>query len=181
MGKKMTAVVLLVTMVFLASVGCRKAGTATGGKKQSSATPQGGTATEQPPPAGRTQPPAAVGDANQPPAGGVTETSANISAQRQIQTYLQDSEKTITDLRQKMSTLLAQIGALKAESKPKAQQLQQQFQQDLANALAALSKTKTASGAAWTEAKEAADKALSSAASTLKELESYLQSQQGTK
>lgn len=57
------------------------------------------------------------------------------------------------------------------------QQLQLQFQQDLTNARVALDTAKTASGSAWTDAKAAADKALSDASVVLANLQSYLESQ----
>lgn len=195
---------LLMAAVLLGSASCRKEG-ATGPKKPAKAPTQGksGTAespppttvggqqpapgTAQQPPAGRTQPGTKAGgtEANQPAArvqaqpGQATPAAADISAQKQA--YLQTSDQMINSLQQKMSTLQPQVGTLKADSQQKAQQFQKQFQQDLTNARAALDKAKTASGSEWQEAKANADKALDSAATTLKDLQSYLESQQGTK
>ncbi len=203
MSRKMAFTLLLMTAVLLGSTGCRKQG-ATGPKKPAKAPAQGkaGTAeapppttvggqppagsTAQQPPAGRAQPPAQAGgtEANQPAArapaqpGQVTPASADISAQKQA--FLQTSDQTLSSLQQKMSTLQSQIGTLKPDAQPKAQQLQKQFQQDVANARAALDKAKTASGSDWQQAKANADKALNSAATTLKDLQSYVEGQQGT-
>ncbi len=196
MSRKM-ALTLLAAAVLLGSASCRKEGPA-GAKKPAKAPSQGKTGTaESPPPTsvggqpptGGTaqQPPAAAGgtEANQPAArataqpGPTTPASADISAQKQA--YLQNSNQMLSSLQQKMSTLQPQIGTLKPESQQKAQQLQKQFQQDLINARAALDKAKTASGSDWKEAKANSDKALNSAAMTLKDLQSYVESQQGPK
>ena len=204
MSRKMVFPLLLMTAVLLGSASCRKEGPA-GPKKPAKAPAQGksGTAespppttvggqqptgsTAQQPPAGRTQPPAKPGgtEANQPAAraqaqpGQATPASADISAQKQA--FLQTSDQTLSSLQQKLSTLQSQIGTLKPDAQPKAQQLQKQFQQDLTNARAALDKAKTASGSDWQQAKANADKALNSAAMTLKDLQSYVEAQQGTK
>lgn len=189
MNSKMS-LMLLATAVLLSSVGCRKQGTApTEPKKQSAAPQKGqpGTARSEPPtsvggqaPAGGTaQQPGRGGDANQSAAPRVpapaTPASADLSAQRQA--YLQGSEQTINDLQQKMSDLQGKIGTLKPETQPKAQQLQEQFRQDLVKARAALDTAKTASSTAWTDAKAAADKALTDASVSLKNLQTYVQSQ----
>jgi hypothetical protein len=194
---------LLVAAVLLGSAGCGKQGGTAGAKKQTKAPAQGksGTAespppttvggqkpgaTAQQPPAGRAQPPAAGGtEANQPGArapaqpGQTTPAAADITAMKQ--TYLQASDQTLNSLQQKMSTLQSQISTLKPELQEKAQQLQKQFQQDLTNARAALDKVKTAGANDWQAAKANADKALNSAATTLKDLQAYLGSPQGTK
>ena len=189
MNRKM-ALMVLAAAVLVGSVGCRKQGTTPTETKKQSAAPQkgqSGTASSQPPtsvggqtPAGGTaQQPGRVGDANQSAAargpGQATPASADISAQRQA--YVQGAEQTIVALQQKMSDLQSQIGPLKPEAQLKVQQLQEQFRQNLVKARAALDKAKTASGSAWVDAKAATDKALTDASLSLKNLQTYMESQ----
>jgi hypothetical protein len=103
----------------------------------------------------------------------VTTVSADISTQA----YVQQSERAIADMQQRMGVLQAQTGNLKPESQEKALQLQQRFQQDLSRARAALDKVRTADSQTLPESKAAADKALNDAAATGREFQSYLESQ----
>jgi hypothetical protein len=190
MNTKKTLMVLIAAVV-LVSLGCRKSGTA---KAPSAPAPgQGGTASTQPPttvggqqapatgtaqqpPA--TRPPAAAGEANEATAratqgAGATPVSADVSTQA----FVKGADQTIIGLQQKMSDLQVQIGTLKPEAQQKAQQLQQRFQQDLTTARSNLDKVKTATGPSLTESKTATQKALSDATATLKELQSYVESQ----
>ena len=179
MNRKM-ALMVLAAAVLLGSVGCRKQEpTPTETKKQSAAPQkeQPGTARSQPPTSVGGQTPA--GDANQSAAargpGQATPASADISSQRQA--YVQGAEQTIVALQQKMSDLQSQIGPLKPEEQLKVQQLQEQFRQNLVKARAALDKAKTASGSMWADNKAATDKALTDASLSLKNLQTYIQSQ----
>jgi hypothetical protein len=189
MNRKMTLMVLAAA-VLVGSVGCRKQGTTPTETKKQSAAPQkgqSGTASSQPPtsvggqtpPSGTARQPGAVGEANQPAAGRsptpTTPASADLSAQSQA--YVQGAEQTIIALQKQMSDLQMQIGPLKPEQQLKVQQLQEQFRQNLVKARAALDKAKTASGSSWADAKAAADKALTDASLSLKNLQSYMQSQ----
>jgi chromosome segregation ATPase len=184
MNKKM-ALVLLIAVVLVGTLGCRKSGTET--KKQAAApaappTTVGGqqpaTGTAQQPPA--TQPPAAVGEANQAASArsaqegkGVTPARADVSTQA----FIKGTDQSLNSLQQKMSELQPQISSLKPEAQQKAQQLQKQFQQDLTSTRAALDKMKTASGESLVESRAAAEKGMGDATATLKELQSYLESQ----
>jgi hypothetical protein len=189
MNRKMTLMVLAAA-VLVGSVGCRKQGTTPTETKKQSAAPQkgqSGTASSQPPtsvggqtpPSGTAKQPARAGEPNQPAAArGPTQTtpaSADLSAQKQA--YVQGAEQTITALQKKLSDLQPQIGPQKPEGQLKVQQLQEQFRQDLVKAQAALDKAKTASGSSWADDKAATDKALTDASLSLKNLQSYIQSQ----
>ena len=196
MNRKM-ALVLLMAAVLVSSVGCRKEGTTTTGPKKQAAAPQKGqpgTASSQPPttvggqqPATGTaqQPAAKPGESNQPASaragatqGGVTTVSTDISTQA----YVQQSERAIADMQQRMAALQAQTGNLRPGAQEKALQLQQRFQQDLSKAQTALGNVRTASSQTLPAAKAAADKALNDAAATGREFQSYLESQsKGTK
>ena len=189
MNRKM-ALMVLVAAVLLGSVGCRKQGTTPTETKKQSAAPQKeppGTASSQPPtsvggqtPAGGTaQQPGRVGDANQSAAarGPAPTTPASAAVADQRQAYVQGAEETIVALQQKMSDLQSQIGPLKPEQQLKVQQLQEQFRQNLVKARASLDKAKTASGSSWADDKAATDKALTDASLSLRNLQTYIQSQ----
>lgn len=87
----------------------------------------------------------------------------------QKQQYVQGAQQIINSLEQKMQTWQEQAGA--AAQEQQTQQLQQRFQQELADARTALEKLRNATGEQVTEAKVAVDQAIEDAQKAFQNLQ----------
>ncbi|OHB63132.1 MAG: hypothetical protein A2Y77_07880 [Planctomycetes bacterium RBG_13_62_9] len=139
---------------------------------------EGPTARDANTPAGRTGT-ARQGTETTPPStpsevGKAPGTTAQAPAQQE---YVAGTEKMLNDLERQVQTLQQQQAQLPEQDREKAQQLQQQFEKELANARANLNKLRTASPEASRDLKVAVDESISDLQSTYTQLQSLSQGQ----